>query len=211
MIEAVNVVCTDQKKNSKIDKSLKRRMRKENVKGALCCGILRHVSVPSDAILGNNYTDSYRSNILEAVGFMLKKIPLFGRIIIGVKDVRVSRDPSELAKFNRELVEMMDDMDLSEPIITEPVVTQYIPLSMLVLEDISRVYKSKLLLKEYFVVVPEGYSQISGGEIEQIKKTMENDMYRWKKETTKDIRGELGFRTHLPIVHANYFVFDKIQ
>jgi hypothetical protein len=204
--------CPDPKKRTKKDKNPKRLKRKESVKGSISCGILRHVQVPSDAILGNiTISNSYRSNILEAVGFMLIKIPTSGRIIVGVKDIRVFQKPMESEEYNRELFEMIDDLDLNEPRNIEPIYTQYAPLSMLVLEDIARVYKSTLLLKEYFVVVPEGYSQISGGEVEEIKKAMENDKYRWRKETTKESRGEDGFRSHLPIVHANYFVFDKIQ
>ncbi|KAI9294500.1 hypothetical protein K502DRAFT_365787 [Neoconidiobolus thromboides FSU 785] len=62
-----------------------------------------------------------------------------------------------------------------------------IPLSLLVLEDIIRNFEFKLKLKEFIVCVPEG----------------------WKLSPDKLENGDEDFKSHLPIVHVNYYILVK--
>ena len=88
--------------------------------------------------------------------------------------------------------------------------SKYVPLAMIVLEDITAAFKS-LRLKEFVIIVPEGFSCNSSISIDEVKDYLVKTELNWKNETVFDQKFPFGRRSHLPIVHCNYFVFEIRQ
>jgi hypothetical protein len=169
-------------------------------------GVLCHIEIDSNDIINLGWVHRYREDILGKISFLLEHIMPKGRIAVGVKDVRVCESTSG----------GYTDLDLSNPIdICEyhegSFLTKYVPLAMLVMEDICAVFEDKLKLKEFVIAVPEGFSCQSNISISEVKSYLAKIELDWKNETKVDQNSDFGGRSHLPIVHSNYFVFNVLE
>jgi hypothetical protein len=168
--------------------------------------IIPHIEVPGCSTSTFSWVDPYRASVIQAIRDALGQLEEKATILIGIKDFRITIEPentpfSSDIVFDMEMLSLIDQTRISKP-------TRYVPLSMLVLEDIRSAFENELTIKEFFVVAPIGYHCRSNESTENLKVKIRSETLQWKNELLLDEQGHIGHRQLLPIVHANYFVFE---
>lgn len=146
--------------------------------------IIPHIEIPSVSICQDFWIDSYRALILNAIKTILIQVEIKSLIVVGVKDIHVTSTHQS---------------------------TTFIPLSILVLEDITASLSAELKIKDFFVLVPSGNTCDSGKDFNEYKSKIKANIKNWESETNIERTGMKCDRKKLPIIHANYFVLEKIQ
>ncbi|KNC99570.1 uncharacterized protein SPPG_04959 [Spizellomyces punctatus DAOM BR117] len=155
-----------------------------------------HINAPSTAILPHAWINEYRKFVIDCARDAAARLTDGGYFIIGVKDARIFLPPKTDPSSENE----------------QPcgIQTKYVPLGLLVSEDLSRYFEgSEMRLKDFVVAVPEGYSRDKGIEFEEMKARIDEDEQEWKSEQEKEANGQSNVRRLLPIVQAYYFIYAK--
>jgi hypothetical protein len=128
----------------------------------------------------DSWLSTYRNFVLKMAEIAEKKMMVGGIFAVGVKDVRVSIDQKKL---------------------------RLIPLSVLVCQDLNE--RSKLRMKEYVGCVRGGLvRENKTSDHDKLRQQLQADLTKWEIEKISEQNS--NYQRHvLPIVHANYLLFQK--
>ncbi|KAJ3321704.1 Kinesin-like protein kif3b [Boothiomyces sp. JEL0866] len=165
--------------------------------------ILPHIDLSSTLLKSENWVTDYRRLVLSVAKRAAERLENDGIFIVGVQDYRIgySQDnPHITLEEDQQLCRNMEDLALNpkNPILPTNH-SRLVPLTLLVFEDMSKHLENEFKLKDFFVIVPTGYSCDASTPVESLKETIKEERSRWTDELFAEERGHDGVRKKLPI------------
>nr|KAJ3420356.1 hypothetical protein HK105_005780 [Polyrhizophydium stewartii] len=194
-----------------------------------------HLNIPATALLEDGpWIAQYRALLVHIALNAAARMSRDALFVVGVKDVRVRLSDEDVRRLAGDMIldpellglcarlsgmSLRDDRDGidddSQASGTAPddagfaLPTRLVPLSLLVLEDLVATTSHVLQLKEFTAVVPDGYARDKGADVDELKTRLSEDDDEWGTEKRGERAGRIGTRRVLPIVHAQYFIFQR--
>ncbi|KAJ3273827.1 Kinesin-like protein kif3b [Terramyces sp. JEL0728] len=166
--------------------------------------ILPHIEVSNIEIKSENWVNDYRKLVLSIAKRAAERLESDGLFIFGVKDYRIPYSKEcalpDLNEYDA-LCRTLEDLAFKD---SKPQLsvrhTKFVPLTMLVFEDLSKHMENEFRLKDFFVVVPTGYSCDATAPVEQLKVCLETERGRWAEELKAEQLGQDGEKENVIVV-----------